>query len=152
MGYQCTSLEVIALWQLSGWWLRIMKNLNFEFYLSPVMPSLGFSCSVLSVQLPPGSALSHPFSSCECCSSCFHTGMTGNSSYLCCSSSHQVHWDPAGPVLKTELWGRKHRLVLVYFLRVLIWEQTGSCLLLSRVIFSCNCTLGINYELNICRM
>lgn len=86
--------------------LRIMENLSFDFYQSLVMPSLVFSCLVLSVQLPPGSALSHLFSSSECFS-CFHSGMTGNSSCLCCFSSRQVHWDPAGPVLKTELWRRK---------------------------------------------
>lgn len=109
----------------NNWWLVCMivpaKNSHFPInymlgmlclylwlftrgpHLNLVTPSLGFSCLVLYVQLPPGSAPSHPSSSCDGCSSGCCPGTTGDSSCLCCSSYHQVHWDPAGPVLKTEL-------------------------------------------------
>lgn len=76
-------------------------------YLNLATPSPVSSCSVRSVQRPPGSVPFHPFSSSDFCSSGCSPGTTADSFGPCCSSSHQVHWDPAGPVLKTGLWGKK---------------------------------------------
>lgn len=126
---KCRNLRCTRLSAFSRCFL-VTGPLNCMFsYPSLVTPSLGFSCLVLYVQLPLGSALSHPSSSCEGYSSGRCPEMTGDSACLCCSSFRQVHWDPEGPVLMTELCETWQELAFLFLQRHCInVHSTGSLL------------------------
>lgn len=77
-------------------------------YLLRVEPSPGSCCSGPSAPPPPGSAPSHPCSSC-CSSGRFPA--TEGSSCLCGSFCRRVRWSLRGPVSKTELGTMQRRCI-----------------------------------------